>query len=252
MEPLLAEESYATLYTLSPPIATTTVEKPNDQDRSGQIIQPISKEFSFIEPSKEFSSSEDFLPEIPEQPATLPSPPAQVQQQQEQHAPVLPAVEMPRPSRRSTRISTKPQTSYKKQLGHRVQLPSSVISHEDPTTYRQAVNSSLKEQWTSAMNDEIHALKKNKTFDVVNKPIGRNIVGSKWVFKTKKSADGTLERFRARAVAQGFSQAPGFDFEDTFSAVIRYESLRQLLVICARNKWGPRQLDVKSAFLYGK
>jgi len=87
------------------------------------------------------------------------------------------------------------------------------------------------------MIDEINALKKNKTFDVVNKPIGRNIVSSKWVFKPKRNADGTLERFRARATAQGFSQAPGFHFEDTFAPVIRYESLRLLLAICARNRW---------------
>ena len=54
------------------------------------------------------------------------------------------------------------------------------------------------------MNAQINGLKKNNTFDVVNKPIGQNIVGSKWVFKTKKNAEGTLERFRARAIAQGF------------------------------------------------
>ena len=90
-----------------------------------------------------------------------------------------------------------------------------------------------------AMDNEINALKKNNIFDFVDKPIGRNIVGSKWVFKTKKNADGTLERFGARAIAQGFSQAPGFDFEDTFAPVIRYESLRLLLAICARNKWRP-------------
>jgi len=64
---------------------------------------------------------------------------------------------------------------------------------EDPTTYRQAVNSSLKERWTSAMDDEINGLKKNNTFDVVDKPTGRNMVGSKWVLKTKKYADSTLE-----------------------------------------------------------
>jgi len=151
-------------------------------------------------------------------------------------APLDPTVEIPGPSPRSGRISTQSSISYKTQLGHRVQHATSEILDEDPTTYPQSVNSSLKAEWTSAMNDEIIALKKNKTFDVVNKPIGRNIVGSKWVFKTKKNADGTLERFRARAVAQGFSQAPGFDFEDTFALVIRYESLRLLIAICARIK----------------
>jgi len=107
----------------------------------------------------------------------------------------------------------------------------SEIPDEDPTTYRQAVNSSLKGECTAAMNDEIIAPKKNKTSDVVNKPIGQNIVGSKWVFKTKQNADGTLERFRARPVVQGFSQGPGFNFKDTCAPVMRYESLHLLIVI---------------------
>jgi len=76
-----------------------------------------------------------------------------------------------------------------------------------------------------AIDDEINALKKNKIFDGVIKPIGWNIVGSKWIFKTKKNADGTLERFRSRAIVKRFSQASGFDFENTFAPVTRYESL---------------------------
>jgi len=192
------------------------------------------------------------LSESPEPPATpLPALPEE-QQQDMPLAPVDPTVEIPGPSRRSGRFSTQSSISYKKQLGHRVQHATSEIPEADPTTYRHAVNSSLKGEWTSAMNDEIIVLKMNNTFDVVNKPIGQNIVGCKSVFKTKKNADGTLERFRARAVPQGFSQAPGFDFEDSFAPVIRYESLRLLIAIWARNKWRLRQFDVKSAFLYGK
>ena len=136
--------------------------------------------------------------------------------------------------------------------GRKVQLSPSEMPDEYPTTYRKAVESSHSKEWTSAMNDKINALKNNKTFEVADKPIGRNIVRSKWVFKTKRNADGILEIYRARAVAQEFSQAPGFDFEDTFAPVISYESLRLLLVLCARNKWRQRQINVKSAFLYGK
>jgi len=102
------------------------------------------------------------------------------------------------------------------------------------------------------MYDEIIALKKNETFHVANKPIGPNIVGSKWIFKTKNNADGTLERLEARAIGQGFSQAPGLDLEDSFAPVIRYESLRLLIARYARNKWRLRQFDIKSAFLYAK
>ena len=102
------------------------------------------------------------------------------------------------------------------------------------------------------MMHEINALMKNKTFSVVDKPIGRNIVVRKWVFKTKRNADSTLGRYRGRAVAHGFSQELGFDFEDTFAPVIHYELLSPLLGLCARNKCRPRQFDVKSGFLYGK
>jgi len=242
-ELLLAEETYATVCLLSRPLPTIKVEKETDQDGNRQINPPTSNEFSL--PPNRFS-------ETPQPPATpLPALPEE-QPQDMPPAPVDPTEEIPGPSWCFERISTQSLISYKKQLGHGVQHATSEIPDENPTTYRQAVNSSLKGEWTLAMNDEIIALKKNKTFDVVNKPIGRNIVGSKWVFKTKKNADSTLERFRARAVAQGFSQAPGFDFEDTFAAVIQYESLRLLIAICARNKWRPRQFDVKSAFLYGK
>ena len=86
------------------------------------------------------------------------------------------------------------------------------------------------------MEDEINALRKNKAFEVIDKDIGRNVVRSKWVFQTKRNADGTLERFRARAITQGFCQAPSFNFKDTFAPPIRYESLRLLIVISTRNK----------------
>jgi len=118
MEPLLAEESSACFYPLSHPIAPATIGKPNDQDWSGQIIQLTLKEFSSIEPSQEFSSLEDSQLEILEQPVTRPLCLAQIQQQTHQHAPVVRSVEISGPSWRSARISTKPQTSYKKQLGH--------------------------------------------------------------------------------------------------------------------------------------
>ena len=182
----------------------------------------------------------------------LPTLPEEPEQQQQQHALAVQLGEVPGPGRKSESISTRQPLSFKKQLGHRGQLTTSEIPDENPITYRKAMESSHAGEWTLVMNDEIYALMKNKTFEVVVKPIGRNIVGSKWVFKTKRNADGTLERYRARAFAQGFSQAYGFDFEDTFAPVICHESLRLHLALCARNKWRLHQFEVKSVFLYSK
>ena len=230
MESSTEKESFATVTPLSHPPATNPIDKLLDQDyTSTTTTTTTSKELSTLPPP---------IPDRPSSPSSQLLR-EQLQQQLDVTEP-LPDNEGPRKSGRITRPPAHFGRNAKK------------IPDEDPTTYRQAINSSLRDQWTSAMDDEIAALKKNNTFEVVDKPIGRNIIDSKWVFKTKKNADGTLERYRARAVAKGYSQVPGFDFEDTFAPVIRYESLRFLLAICAKNKWRPRQFDVKSAFLYGE
>jgi hypothetical protein len=85
----------------------------------------------------------------------------------------------------------------------------------------------------------------------VKTPKGRKIVGSRWVFDVKANELGELERYKARFVAQGFSQQPGIDFDEIFSPTVRFDSLRLLLAISACRGWKPRQLDIKTAFLYG-
>ena len=239
MEPLISQETYVKV---SPPsflLACMSTDKPIKQEPEETIIPPTTFQPTTTEPSS--AVLEQHLPIAnPDTPNT------------QSPAPEVQPWEVPGPGRKSESISTRQPLSYKRQLGHRGRLASSEIPDEDPTTYRKGIESLHLEEWTSAMNNEIKALKKNKIFEVVDKPIGRNIVGSKWVFKTKRNTDGILERYRARAVSQGFLEAPGFDFEDTFAPVIRYESLCLLLALWAKNKWRPRQFDVKSAFLYGK
>lgn len=61
-----------------------------------------------------------------------------------------------------------------------------------------------------------------------------------------------MTRYKARLVAQGFSQRPGIDFDEIYAPVARYDSLRLLLALAAKNGWSPMQLDIKAAFLYGE
>ena len=73
----------------------------------------------------------------------------------------------------------------------------------------------------------------------------------KWIFKTKHSADGSIEKYKARFVARGFSQKEGIDYEETFAPVARYTSIRAILAIAAVMKWKVHHMDVKTTFLNG-
>ena len=108
------------------------------------------------------------------------------------------------------------------------------------------MESAIADEWREACQYEIDALAKNGTWTLVELPPGRKAVKSKWVFKHK--ADG---RFRARLVAKGFTQTFGIDYDETFSPVARFKSLRLLLALAALEDWEIHQMDVKSAFLNG-
>ena len=84
-------------------------------------------------------------------------------------------------------------------------------------------------EWLSAMDDEIQALKTNDTWVLVPRPTNHNVVGCHWIFKTKLRSDGSIERHKARLVAQGFSQIHGLDFGDTFSPIVRLATVRIIL-----------------------
>ncbi|KAI1001523.1 hypothetical protein K3495_g6676 [Podosphaera aphanis] len=122
----------------------------------------------------------------------------------------------------------------------------------EPVTYTQAMKADDSELWKTAIEEEMNALCRNKTWEVVSRPKDRNIVGSKWVFRIKHKADGSIDRYKARLVAQGFSQQPGSEYDDTYAPVARNDSLRLLLALALHRGWTPRKLDVKSAFLIGK
>ena len=82
-------------------------------------------------------------------------------------------------------------------------------------------------------------------------PPGRKLVGSKWVFKKKTGSDGSVERYKARLVAQGYTQKYGTDHDETFCPVVRQESLRVLIALSVQNELKLHQVDVNTAFLNG-
>lgn len=102
-----------------------------------------------------------------------------------------------------------------------------------------------------AVNEELRALKKNGTWQLTQKPQGKQPVGCKWVFNVKYRADGSVERYKARLVAKGFTQTYGIDYQETFAPVAKLNTIRVFLSIAANLDWKLHQLDVKNAFLNG-
>jgi hypothetical protein len=98
------------------------------------------------------------------------------------------------------------------------------------------------------MKDEYDSLIKNGTWTLCDLPPGRKAIKSKWVYKTKTNQDGTIERYKARLVAQGFSQRIGIDYGDTFSPVATMTTIRTLIGLKALG-WHVRHLDVDTAYL---
>lgn len=122
---------------------------------------------------------------------------------------------------------------------------------EEPQTFDQAVSSPESKQWYEAMKEEMLSLEKNNTWKLVPLPNNRKPIGCKWVYRIKQKPNGKIDRYKARLCAKGYSQQHGIDYKETFSPVIRYDSIRVLLAIAAVNNMEIKQFDVKTAFLYG-
>ena len=101
------------------------------------------------------------------------------------------------------------------------------------------------------MKDEMDSMARNKVWELVNLPPQRKYIGNKWVFKIKCRANGSIDKFKARLVAKDFTQIEGIDYEETFSPVVRFASIRLLLALVAHLDLELFQMDVKTAILNG-
>ncbi|CAN1323872.1 Retrovirus-related Pol polyprotein from transposon TNT 1-94 [Linum perenne] len=152
-----------------------------------------------------------------------------------------PAIPPPRQSSRSTQGVLPPRFS---DFVTYSSLPVSI-----PTSYKQACG---QPPWELAMNEELDALQENSTWEIVSRPTNAPVIGYKWVYTVKFHPDGSLDRHKARLVAQGYRQEYGIDYDETFAPVAKMQTVRLLLAVAAQSNWPLLQLDVKNSFLYGR
>ncbi|TYK26799.1 putative mitochondrial protein [Cucumis melo var. makuwa] len=119
------------------------------------------------------------------------------------------------------------------------------------TPPRRSTRASTDPLWQKAMNDELQALDKIHTWDYVDLPPGKRLIGCKWIYKIKTHSDDTIEHYKARFVAKGYLQEYIIDYEETFAHMARMTSIRSLLAVSAAKQWPFLQMDVKNAFLNG-
>jgi hypothetical protein len=148
--------------------------------------------------------------------------------------------------RRSTWISKGPDMS-----DYHLYNSENYDKMKDPLTYSQAIKDFDSKKWISAMNEEFDSMGKNGVWRLVKRHEGMKVVGCKWIFKRKRDVSRKVEKFKARLVAKGYTQEYGVDFEETFSPVVRIQSIRAILSLVAFFDFELYQMDVKTAFLNG-
>jgi hypothetical protein len=126
-----------------------------------------------------------------------------------------------------------------------------VLADDEPANYRDAIRSPNAEKWKDSMDAEYETLMGYRTWNLVERPHNVNIVGNRWIYRIKRDNLGQINKYKARLVAQGFSQVPGLDFNETYSPTIRFTTIRLILALACKYNLEVRQIDVKGAYLNG-
>ena len=117
--------------------------------------------------------------------------------------------------------------------------------------YKEAISSSEGFLWKEAIKNKIDSILQNHTWELVDLQPKCKPLGSKWIFKRKMKEDGFIDKYKARLVIKGYSQQESLDYFDTYSPVMRINSIRVILAIATLRNLEVNQINVKTIFLNG-
>ena len=127
-----------------------------------------------------------------------------------------------------------------------------VLAQTKPQTIQEALASPDAHEWLIAVESELESLQINGTWTLVDRPPGFKAITVRWLFQRKRNPDGSVERFKARLVAQGFKEVEGRNYDEVYAPVSSYSTFRVFLALVAKYGMVCENLDVKTAFLQGE
>ncbi|GJY14388.1 putative ribonuclease H-like domain-containing protein [Tanacetum coccineum] len=122
------------------------------------------------------------------------------------------------------------------------------VSRTEPKNIKEAMADSA---WIESMQEELHQFDRLDVWELVDRPLCKNVINLKWLWKNKRDEENTIIRNKSRLVAKGYAQKEGIDFEESFAPVARLEAVRLFIAYAAHKSFTVYQMDVKTAFLYG-
>ena len=149
-------------------------------------------------------------------------------------------------------MSDEMKEEIRKSMMNRIRVLKIVVKAgiEVPDNRRKAMKHDLWPEFYKAEHVELKAFEEFDVWDLVPSPADANVVGVRWVYDVKMDENGNVARYKARLVAQGFSQREGIDYNETFAPTMHIKTARLLLAIAARDNVAAHQYDVSTAFLH--
>ncbi|GJZ90160.1 retrovirus-related pol polyprotein from transposon TNT 1-94 [Tanacetum coccineum] len=123
-----------------------------------------------------------------------------------------------------------------------------IVSRTEPKNIKEAMADFA---WIEAMQEELHQFDRLDVWELVDRPLCKNVINMKWIWKNKRDEENTVIRNKAHLVAKGYAQKEGINFEESFAPVARLEAVRLFVAYAAHKSFPVYQMDVKTTFLYG-
>jgi hypothetical protein len=134
-------------------------------------------------------------------------------------------------------------------MTHHYAYMTRVAEVREPESYAEVIEDA---NWHAAMEEEMHVLAENETWDLVDAPRGVKPIRCKWVYKIKDNTDSSINRYKARLLAKGYAQKHGIDYDEKFAPIVKMTTVCVLLAVIAVKGCHLHQMDVKNAFLQGE